>query len=63
VFDGSSVVVGCPSSHPYFVDGVVYGDEDGNLDTFPQYVIPYEVLRDPDGIVFTGLVGHAYRAT
>jgi hypothetical protein len=63
VFDGTSVTFFCPSSHPYFVDGVVYGDEDANFDTFPQYVIPYEVLRDPDGIVFTGPVGHAYRAT
>jgi hypothetical protein len=68
IFDGSTVTFYCPSHHPYFVGGdppaaVVYGDEDANFETFPQYVIPYEILYDPDGIAFTGTAGHGYRAT
>jgi hypothetical protein len=64
VFTGDAVTFLCPAaSHPYVVDAVVYGDEDGDLSTFPQYVLDYQVVRDPDGIIFTGPVGHAYRAT
>jgi len=48
VFDGSSVVVGCPSSHPYLLDASVYGDRDTDLRTTDdQYAIAYDVLRDP----------------
>jgi hypothetical protein len=64
VFTGDGVTFLCPAaSHPYVVDAVVYGDEDGDLNTFPQYVLDYQVVRDPDGIIFTGPAGHAYRAT
>ena len=62
IFDGTPVTFLCPSHHPYLVDAVVYGDEDGDLSTFPQYFLSYQVVRDPDGIVFTGPAGHAYRA-
>lgn len=64
VWTGESVTFLCPAaSHPYVVDAVVYGDEDGDLSTFPQYILDYQVVRDPDGIIFTGPAGHAYRAT
>jgi hypothetical protein len=64
VFTGEPVTFLCPvASHPYVVNAVVYGDEDGDLSTFPQYILDYQLVHDPDGIVFTGPAGHAYRAT
>ena len=62
VFAGTPVTFLCPSTHPYFVDAAVLGDEDADFNTFPQYYLSYQVVRDPDGIVFTGPTGHGYRA-
>lgn len=62
ISDGSVVTFLCPSTHPYLVDAVVYGDEDANFDTFPQYFVFYQVQRDPDGISFLPAIGHGYRA-